>query len=91
MGVVKTPITIQVYPPSQPMGFLSLPSGLYLYMYKIMKPLTLWDNSADNKLMIFFYFAQKIGFDSSCNVSPKETVCMKCLIPKFLPIMLSIK
>ena len=30
-------------------------------------------NSADDKLMI-----RKIGFDISCKLSPKETICMKC-------------
>ena len=26
----------------------------------------------------FFFFLQKIGFDISCKLSPKEIVCMKC-------------
>ena len=39
----------------------------------------LWANSATNKLMIFFlFFSQKIGFDISSKLSPKETICMKC-------------
>ena len=29
---------------------------------------------------IFLYISQKIGFDSSCKLSPKETICMKCQI-----------
>ena len=40
-----------------------------------------------NKLMsffvfffLFFFFSQKIGFDISCKLSPKETICMKCQI-----------
>ena len=37
-----------------------------------------WANSADNKLMIFFIFSQKIGFDISGKLSPRETICMKC-------------
>ena len=28
----------------------------------------------------FSYFSQKTGFDISCKLSPKETICMKCLI-----------
>ena len=27
---------------------------------------------------IFSYFSQKIGFDISCQLSPKETIGMKC-------------
>ena len=27
---------------------------------------------------ICFFFSQKIGFDISCKLSPKETVCMEC-------------
>ena len=43
---------------------------------------TLWANSADNKLVIFFLiFYWKIGFDISCKLSPKEAICMKCQIP----------
>ena len=42
----------------------------------------LWANSADYKVMIFFFlfFSQKIGFVISCKLSPKETFCMKCQI-----------
>ena len=32
---------------------------------------TLWADSADDKVIIFF-FPQKIGFDISCKLSPKE-------------------
>ena len=35
-------------------------------------------NSADDKLALFFF--QKIGFDSSNYLSPKETFCLKCQI-----------
>ena len=28
----------------------------------------------------FSYFTQKTGFDISCKLSPKETICMKCQI-----------
>ena len=68
---------------------------------------TLWANSADDKLMIFFsLFLQKTGFDTACKLSPLETICMKCqiLFPgkngknisighllKILPRVLSIK
>ena len=46
---------------------------------------TLWANSADNKLIsetkyffLFLFFLQKTGFDTSCKLSPKETICIKC-------------
>ena len=29
---------------------------------------------------IFFFFSQNTGYDSSCKLSPKETICMKCKI-----------
>ena len=32
--------------------------------------------SADNILKLFFF--RKWGFDISCKLSPKETICMKC-------------
>ena len=44
---------------------------------------TLWANSEDGKLMRCFpiislsFFSQKIGFDSLCKLSPKETLCLK--------------
>ena len=35
--------------------------------------------SADNILKLFSdFFFQKIGFDISCKLSPKETICMNC-------------
>ena len=34
--------------------------------------------SADYILKYFSYFPQKTGFDISCKLSPKETICMKC-------------
>ena len=65
-----------------------------------------WADSADDKMIFFFFnFFQKIGFDISSKLSPRETICMKCQIPfsgenkkniskchllKFLPSMLSI-
>ena len=57
-------------------------------------------------LDIFSYFSKKIGFDNSCKLSPKETICMrcqglvfgknkkntpKCSLLKILPNMLSAK
>ena len=42
---------------------------------------TLWANSADDKLMIFSYFRRKQGlaFHANClQLSPLETICMKC-------------
>ena len=35
-------------------------------------------NSADDRLMIFFLFSQKTGFDISCKLSPVEAICLKC-------------
>ena len=29
---------------------------------------------------LFSYFSKKTGFDSSCKLSPMETICMKCQI-----------
>ena len=40
----------------------------------------LWANSADDRLIIYLLFPLKIGFDTSCKLSPKETICMRCLI-----------
>ena len=48
----------RVYPGSAGQGFLTCP--------------TLWVYSADDKLIIFFVFSQKIGF------IVKETICIKC-------------
>ena len=43
--------------------------------------LALWVNfSADDILKYFSYFSQKTGYDISCKLSPKETICMKCRI-----------
>ena len=43
--------------------------------------LALWVKfSADNILKYFSYFSQKTGYDISCKLSPKETICMKCQI-----------
>ena len=43
--------------------------------------LALWVKfSADDILKYFSYFSQKTGFDISCKLSPKETICMKCQI-----------
>ena len=40
---------------------------------------TLWADSADDKLMLFFSnFHHKIGFDMLCKSSAKVTICMKC-------------
>ena len=32
----------------------------------------------DNLKYLFSYFPHNIGFDISCKLSPKETICMKC-------------
>ena len=34
-----------------------------------------WVYSADNNLVIFLFVFQKIGFDISSKMSPKETMC----------------
>ena len=67
---------------------------------------TLLANSVDDKLVIFFIFAQETGFDIACKLSPLEAICMKCQILfsgknkknmsifcllKILPRMLSVK
>ena len=41
---------------------------------------TLVKSTTDNILKHFSYFSQKTGFDSSCKLSPMETICMKCQI-----------
>ena len=33
---------------------------------------------ADNIFEYFSYFSEKIGFDIKCNLSPEETLVMKC-------------
>ena len=40
------------------------------YSYIIGSFTALWANSADDKLLIFNSFSQKIRFDISCKVSP---------------------
>ena len=64
---------------------------------------TLLSNLADDRL-IFFNFFIEVGFDISCNLSSKETICMKCqtlfsgkkirkifqnFVSKFLPYILN--
>ena len=34
----------------------------------------------DNESQLYFYFSQKTGLDTSCKLSPMETICMKCQI-----------
>ena len=41
---------------------------------------TLWADSADDKLATFFLLFLEIGSVTSCKLSPKETICMKCQI-----------
>ena len=50
----------------------------YLIRYKQLNFTTLWANSADDKLIIFFLFLPEIGFDISCKLSPLEIICKKC-------------
>ena len=79
------------------------------YIDSLLYELTLttqWADSADDKLVIFFLFFLENRSDTSCKLSPKETICMKCQIPfsrknkkniskchllKFLPSMQSVK
>ena len=44
----------------------------------ILELCMLGKNSADNILIFFLIFPRKIGFDTLCKLSPKETICMKC-------------
>ena len=39
---------------------------------------TLWANSAQDQLLLFFLFSRKIVFVISCKLPLKETICMKC-------------
>ena len=50
-----------------------------IYNYRLTFKLSLtftslWANSADDKLVIFY---KKTGLDTSCKLSPLETICMK--------------
>ena len=53
-------------------------SGLILWWIYNFYRHCLWANSAEDILKYFPYFSRKIGFDFSCKLSPKETICMKC-------------
>ena len=48
---------------------------LHLFQYYLTNT-KLWANSEDNKLLIFLFFSQEAGFDSSCELSPLEKICM---------------
>ena len=60
--------------------------------------ITIWANSADDKLMIFFLFSQKTNFDISCKLSSfsgvlgknKKNISIWHLL-KFLPRVLNVK
>ena len=39
-----------------------------------------WANSADDKLVIFFLFFPKIGFDIACKLFLLETIYIKCIL-----------
>ena len=47
---------------------------LWIWLYPFLSSLiyfaTLWANSADDKLTVFFLFFEKIGFGTSCKLSP---------------------
>ena len=52
-----------------------LRGNMVLVTAALENPLTftiLWASSADNKLMIFLLFFQKIDFDTPCKLSPLE-------------------
>ena len=50
-------------------------------IYAINKHLRLWVSfPADGILKYFSYYSQETGFDSSCKLSPMETIGMKCQI-----------
>ena len=75
-------------------------------MMKVLTFITLWANSADDKMIIFSYFPQIIGFDISCKYflrklfawdvkfyflgKIKENISKRYLL-KFLLSMLSVK
>ena len=48
-----------------------------------IKCLVHWVKFSADDNEIFFLFSQKTGFDISCKLSPKETICMKCQNPVF--------
>ena len=60
--------------------FLSRSGFLLCAANSLLTFATFCANSADDKLIIFFLFSQKVGFDISCKLSPLETTCMKCQI-----------
>ena len=54
------------------LGWLCLPVTLLgVSQQKWLTSTTLWINSADDKLIFFVFFFQKMGFDISCKLSPK--------------------
>ena len=67
---------------SWPHGFSLLRAFYYSLLYlDVTLRLALWVKfSADDILKYFSYFSQKTGFDISCKLSLKETICMKCQI-----------
>ena len=77
----------------------------YVWLMVALIITTLRANSADDKLTIILLVFPEIGFDISCKLSSKETICMKyqslfsgknkkniskCLLLKFLPSMQSV-
>ena len=55
--------------------------GRYINCIQSPKPLPLSGHfQQTTKWCYFSYFSQKTGFDISCKLSPKETICMKCQI-----------
>ena len=53
--------------------------NVFFLLFFFLTFITLWANSADDKLMVFFLnFSEKIGFDISCKLFPEETICIKC-------------
>ena len=65
--------------PSVDSDQIMLNVSLYMYIYHSEQ--FNWD---DNLMLLFFlfflFFTEKIEFDISCKLYPKETICMKCKI-----------
>ena len=63
LAYVFTPLAYVFTPPCECLSYLSVRTDMV--------------KSAENILEYFSYFSHQIGFDSSCKLSPMETICMK--------------
>ena len=52
--------------------------GFTVIRWKFSLMLNTLGKKLNRFLNIFSYFAQKTGFDTTCKLSPLETICMKC-------------